>query len=992
MRVEKRKQSIHNRIFVPIISIVVVQLILLLCVNLFGGLMKEVDEQSWQNLKGRANNQQKYVQNKMVKEWSNISGYAETFEKQIENYLKKNSVLPEELEPDSPYMNGLLAETADTVISMLRSAGSTGAFLILSGEKEPKTGANLPGFYLRDLEPDSASADNGDIQIHVGLPEVTQSMDIPLAGNWTVRFHMDKEHFEDMGFFYVPYRDAKANPGRDTRDYGYWSGFYHMGAFGDAVLTYSIPLVVQNHVIGVIGIDVTENEMENVFQVNGDYPKSDTCYILGIMEGEDSKKIHVVKKYGRLCSYNFGNQEEIICYPKPDSEFYRLENRKKESNPVEACVEGIKVYSADSSHYNSKWVLVAGENQATLFSASINIRRFLVYMTVGMLILMIIMVHIASKRISLPIRRVVKDLGSMNIGGEYEVRKTDIEEIDELLDAFEKVKTMTEEYARKVSDMIEITNMPIGIFEYDTDENVVFYSRSLFHVLEWEEPERSEPVMRGDIFMEMFEEARKNIVDAEKNIYLIDGPEGRKKWVRIHMEAENHQIIGAVIDVTGEVLERQKIAYERDYDVLTGLRNRRAFRETLSELESKKDELGLGALIMVDTDNLKYVNDTYGHETGDDYLKKIADILRSFEEYGGVCGRRSGDEFYVFLYGFSSRDKIREVIQKVWNRLNTEALDLPGQAKFFLHCSAGIAWYPDDSSDMDMLIRYADFAMYQVKHSFKGNYVEFNREEYNREALFLYGHETLNKLLSENYLEFAMQPILDVHTKQVYGYEMLMRPDLKELTSPLDAVRMAQSQSKLHQLEYTVWRRAMETWEEKQKSGEISGDCHIFINSIGDILLSEKQKEELEKEFGSLCVPVVLEITEESFASEESINVKAKEIHDKGGKIAIDDFGSGYNNMTMLFMMNPDIIKIDMSIIRNIHEDAERRIIFTQAVKLAGIHGALVVAEGVETKEEMECVIRLGADLIQGYFVGKPAFHVRPVNPEALELLDKDFS
>ena len=113
MRVEKRKQSIHNRIFVPIISIVVVQLILLLCVNLFGGLMKEVDEQSWQNLKGRANNQQKYVQNKMVKEWSNISGYAETFEKQIENYLKKNSVLPEELEPDSPYMNGLLAETAE---------------------------------------------------------------------------------------------------------------------------------------------------------------------------------------------------------------------------------------------------------------------------------------------------------------------------------------------------------------------------------------------------------------------------------------------------------------------------------------------------------------------------------------------------------------------------------------------------------------------------------------------------------------------------------------------------------------------------------------------------------------------------------------------------------------------------------------------------------------------------------------------------------------
>ena len=196
------------------------------------------------------------------------------------------------------------------------------------------------------------------------------------------------------------------------------------------------------------------------------------------------------------------------------------------------------------------------------------------------------------------------------------------------------------------------------------------------------------------------------------------------------MEAENHQIIGAVIDVTGEVLERQKIAYERDYDVLTGLRNRRAFRETLSELESKKDELGLGALIMVDTDNLKYVNDTYGHETGDDYLKKIADILRSFEEYGGVCGRRSGDEFYVFLYGFSSRDKIREVIQKVWNRLNTEALDLPGQAKFFLHCSAGIAWYPDDSRIYQELKTYSDFAMYQIKHTSKNQFGEFDKDAY----------------------------------------------------------------------------------------------------------------------------------------------------------------------------------------------------------------------------------------------------------------------
>lgn len=735
METAKKKQSIKNRIFFPTISLVVIQLFLLLCIYLFGGLTKAIDDQSWSNLGRGAENQQNYLRNKMIREWGNIENYQSVIVNKMEEYLDSRSLDPETVLKDSELADKLIMDNSDLMVEMLRETKSTGAYIILNQLDRNKCNMELPAFYVRDLDPDSGAVNNADLQIQIALPKITRRLEISLASEWSARIHLNEDYFENLDFFYVPYEDAKENSGKDTTDYGYWSGLFVMGKSGDRILTYSIPLIVKNEVIGILGIDVSESELEEALRMNTDYHTKDSCIILGKISGEKGNVIQVVKDYGRLFSYNFGTAKKIGCHQLKEDQ-YHLDNEKRSGDTVCASLSPLQVYSKNSVHYNDRWVIAACENASTLFEASDNVKWFLICMTVGTLLLMILVVNIASKRITEPIRRVVADFGSLDVSKKFDIQPTNIEELDELLSAFARVKELSEEYARKVSDMIEITNLPLGIFEYHREKNVVFYSKSLFPVLEWGEDDRENSVMEGDIFIERFETVRKTLVDEEKSVYLINRPDGSKKWLSIHLEEKTDCTIGAVIDVTNEVMEKEKISHERDYDMLTGLLNRRAFRKKVFALTELAKERQVGAVIMADTDNLKYVNDTYGHEVGDSYLERIAQCLKEFEKYGGICGRRSGDEFYFFLYGFQSKEEIREIVAKVWDHLNTTYLMLPDHQEFRLRCSAGIAWYPEDHENMDTLIRYADFAMYLAKQSCKGSYVEFEPDAYRKKFCF----------------------------------------------------------------------------------------------------------------------------------------------------------------------------------------------------------------------------------------------------------------
>ena len=170
------------------------------------------------------------------------------------------------------------------------------------------------------------------------------------------------------------------------------------------------------------------------------------------------------------------------------------------------------------------------------------------------------------------------------------------------------------------------------------------------------------------------------------------------------------------------VAERNRIEHERDYDALTGLYSRQAFFRVCGELFEKPDTLRHAALMMTDLDNLKTINDTYGHDWGDIYLRQTAHSLRQNSPGGTVVARLSGDEFLLLFYGYETQEALRADIKKLEENFAQSSAALPDGKRLCIRMSGGVAWYPEDALDLDTLKKYADFAMYEVKHSTKARY------------------------------------------------------------------------------------------------------------------------------------------------------------------------------------------------------------------------------------------------------------------------------
>ena len=162
---------------------------------------------------------------------------------------------------------------------------------------------------------------------------------------------------------------------------------------------------------------------------------------------------------------------------------------------------------------------------------------------------------------------------------------------------------------------------------------------------------------------------------------------------------------------------------------------------------------------MWDLDNLKYINDTYGHDEGDRYIVLFASCLKRLEKEGAIVSRYSGDEFVTLIYGSGGKEEIRHRVTGFMQFLQTVSLEMKGGYQIPIRVSGGMAWYPDDAVDFDTLLNYADFAMYMVKHSVKGIIMEFDSNDYSNNSYMLAGREELNRMLETREVDFAFQPI-----------------------------------------------------------------------------------------------------------------------------------------------------------------------------------------------------------------------------------------
>ena len=455
-----------------------------------------------------------------------------------------------------------------------------------------------------------------------------------------------------------------------------------------------------------------------------------------------------------------------------------------------------------------------------------------------------------------------------------------------------------------------------------------------------------------------------------------------------HILGESASEVGLAEDMTTTVLEQQRIEHERDYDTLTGLYRRRAFDRACDALFQQPEKLGCAALLMMDLDNLKQINDTYGHDWGDQYIRQTGQCFAANTPANTICSRLSGDEFLIFFYGYQDQAQLRAQLELLSAALQRSVSILPNGKQLHISISGGIAWYPTDGHDLLTLKKYADFAMYQVKHSHKGRMCDFDIGSYHQEAYAAQTQQDFELLLQEELVSYHFQPIYSARSGRVAAYEALMRVDLPTLHSPAQVMQLAHETGRLYEIERITVFHSSEIFQRMQAQGLLQSDALLFINSIANVSLTVEDVEEYAQRYPELLKRLVVEITEQEDLDRACLERK-RNVPGFSGSFALDDYGSGYSNELNLLELSPRYIKIDISIVRGIDTDRDKQQIVSNIVAYAHARSMQLIAEGIETEAQLRTVISLGVDLLQGYYLSRPAAVPAPIAPAAQAVIDQ---
>ena len=423
--------------------------------------------------------------------------------------------------------------------------------------------------------------------------------------------------------------------------------------------------------------------------------------------------------------------------------------------------------------------------------------------------------------------------------------------------------------------------------------------------------------------------------------------------------------------------KQQQATFGRDYDTDTGLLNRKALiRGIFDVLQNQPNKVGI--LLCYGLDNLKYINLAHGYASGDLYISKVVEALLAFSGETSIVARVGGNEFAVYAHGFDDEEAASAFAQNNLLYLFKTQVMLPHEA-VKVRASCGTAIYPHDAVACDTLMNYASQARFEVQKTNRGTIMRFSSEHYHAKASLLNRQERLDELIEEKLFRFDFQPIVDLKKNSILGYEALMRPRTANFSGPLDILALAEAQSKLPQLEKATFDQIFR-WIDQNI--ELLDGKKIFFNTISTDYLDIAKLQEIHPQYEAISKCMVFEILE-TVSAETTLLKKVNALRDKlSVLIAIDDFGCGHSNTLRLINVAPDILKFDRFFITSIHKAAaSKNELLANILSYCRTQKILTLAEGVETSEELECVIEMGFDYIQGFYIGRPEKNLMPIDP-----------
>lgn len=940
-----KKNTLAHKLFLPMVLIVCLYALIFFGMIWYGGVFDQLKDNEVERIQQSLNRKVAAMEERLESCWEN----EETYEKLVS---------------ESREAKGVSYQMAEQLNQLTDISDVNGAFIFY---------ANGSSYYVRENE-------KGDKEADYGSEVLLEQVSIAKSEQWRAG------NGEDMtvcpGYEKMT-RAIAQNPDLEESAYTCADVTYRKSNSMEEVVTFSVPVLSENGSIwAVIGIELSNEFLSDILE------ESDVqgTYMLGMQDAEKSF-IEQTVMVGESFEKEVKEQNGIwlVKDKGKNNTVYRMAAEGSNRVPY-VLTKKIAVYKDGSAFSQEAWLICAIVDENELLGSVNRMKKAIITASLIASLIGVFALFFLSRILTKPITELVNHLNELDPKKKIELPKVHIYEVDRLSYAIERFSKEVESYALRNSQILKIADIPVGVAEIDEISKEVFCTAKMFALLGDVEPEEDHKVISIGEFRRMVERFKSgtvifeegaidnDLIFCDNNIYKVYSGARDAGWTSFQTRETNGRLIVVVMDVTDKIREKLKLEYERDYDELTHLLNKQAFaREASKRLGTEKHPVG--AMIMWDLDNLKNINDTYGHEYGDLYIKEAGKVFAYLEQHNGLVARRSGDEFFAYVSG-RSKDELREVIGQIHHMLEEVMVQLPGNVKMNIRASAGIVWYPKDGKEYTELIKKADFTMYDVKRSDKGSIKEFDRETYERDAILLTGKDELNEILVKRKFKIAYQPVIDALTGEIYGYEAFMRPQTDTLQTPKDVIRIAKAQDRLEELDAVLWEEILsDFFREKQMK------ARLFVNSFAGIVMSEEIFYRLKNSYRREDLHnVVVDMMEWGRIDRECLARKKEHAMLSNSKLSIDDYNLRMGFTPEEIAQTAQFVKIGREFVRGIDKDVKKQQEVIQMINGLKEYDILIVAVGVETEAELRFMQRQGADFVQGFYLAGPS--LKPLEEE----------
>lgn len=985
--------TIFHTILRSMLWILFIEIALLVGILYLCRINTSLEQNAVDILQIQTENRQNYLQSQML-DAQDLSSLAGKINAVTQAMLDDGEISLDTLDSGSDAASPLLLSIGDSLISSMRHRPITGIFVVLNTHDldTREKGEPLPCLYLRDLDPDSSpSQRNSDLMLVRAPAQVVQSLYIATDTSWTPSINYGANG--SSGFLYPVFQAAYHGNGElDAADYGHWtSSPYTLSGDDHSAIAYTIPLILDDGTVyGVLGVEILESYLQALLPGTELQNDSSGTYLLGVASnsaiGKDDLTVSVISASPAANAPQQSYDQTLLLKPSKRGGY-------QSDSPLGLChaaVAPLTLYNRNAPFSNEQMLLIGSVPVSALYAFSGDVVRLLIIAVLVVLTAGLFSSLVLARKLSRPISRLSDEVAHARESRSSipMLSATGIIELDRFSSAFTQLGREVLDTSTKFLRIMDMASVELGGYELRSAPDSIYVTDNFFDLLGM--PGVDADDLTAQSFRELLQRFERSCPHSPAPdgamLYHIRLPSGKERYLRIETTHEDGTQVGLAEDVTANTLEKLRIEHERDYDTLTDLYNRRAFRRICAEFFCSPEKLGHAALLMFDLDNLKQINDTFGHDWGDEYIRLTGECFAKNAPARTVCARISGDEFNALFYGYNDQDTLRADICALKAALEQSVVQLPSGRELRVSVSGGVAWYPESSTNLITLRKYADFAMYQVKHSRKGELLEFDPEVYRTDLQERRCHEEFRRLINEELVTYHFQPIIDAKDGSVFAYEALMRVDLPTLHSPADVLRLAREENCLHEVERITFFRASSAYQTLENAGKVVPSALLFVNSIASQYLTPDELSEYSARYASILPRIVIEITEEEVLDPKALRIK-QTIRGSSGAFALDDYGSGYSNERSLLELSPNYIKIDLSIIRDIDTDANKRQIVSNTVSYAHQRGMKVVAEGLETADEVRTVLSLGVDLLQGFFLAMPQVEPGGASEESLAVI-----